>query len=434
MPDSVYNPFTDAEEVLFKDADGQLKVARKDSVEPWHPSESAALDAEAFLLVAPRAPDPLEMLADRVVAELKLAMPDEVLRKRLRNTVLSRLKDVRDQIETRETLTRPTKVGGLGLPPEVTENVLKIIERYVQQHDDRERNLIDQAIKEIEASVGMPLPSTDAPDPGAPAQATAAPAILAQQGNYTPSRPPVTVPPPAPAPSRGSPPPSSFRLTPLPAVSSPAVPPLPPYRVPPVAPPRPSPSPVQSRPAVAAAQPRPMAAPAPVPWVERPGEQPRPAKLPVAPPPREPLPLPRTPTVSAPVTPPPSAPVSPVEPALPAPPPVRPRTKLVGPLEELREMTLVDFRRLDEDAAKATSRIQEKIAILEQQSFGHKAAAIAAWRSSEVFKRYTELAAAAMGEKKPVGDVMKSMQSAGREVLTVAEFEAIADFNRTLRY
>lgn len=97
-------------------------------------------------------------------------------------------------------------------------------------------------------------------------------------------------------------------------------------------------------------------------------------------------------------------------------------------------MTLVDFRRLDSDPGKATQRLREKIALLEQQSFGHKAAAIAAWRRSETFQQYAEIAAAAMTEKKSITGIITARQSAGATSLTIAEFEAIADFNRTLRF
>lgn len=431
MPDSVYNPFTDAEEVLFKDVDGQLKVVRQGGVAPWQPSEAVVSGA----MSAPSAPDPLEQLADRVVAELKLALPDDILRKRFRSTVMSRLKDVRDQIETRETLTRPTKVGGMGLSPENAESAVKLIERYYQQYRDRERKSLDQSLKEIEASVGTPSPSIDAPAPMVSSQiSTPPPAIPLPR-----AAPPVPGPLAAPPASLTAPRPRPiFRLMPLPVSTFPEASPLPPYRPQPSVPPRPLPSSVQPpAPPTSARISPPPALPVPPPTLrmERPGELPSLAKPPLMPPQPEPSAIPRDATEPPPVPPlQPPTPLPPTEPAPPAAPPVRPRPKLVGPLEELREMTLVDFRRLDEDPVKATNRIREKIAILEQQSFGHKAAAIAAWRGSGVFKRYAELAAAAMAEKKSVGEVIKSRQSAGSEVISVAEFEAMADFNRTLRF
>jgi len=142
----------------------------------------------------------------------------------------------------------------------------------------------------------------------------------------------------------------------------------------------------------------------------------------VAPPPLE------IPSVPLPQLPPLPASVAPIVPS------VRVRPKLVGPLEEISELTVVDFRRLDADPAKATQRLREKIVLLEQQSFAHKVAAIAAWRKSEVFRRYTELASVAMVEKKPMVEVIAARKASEADVFTVEEFEAIADFNRTLRF
>ena len=114
--------------------------------------------------------------------------------------------------------------------------------------------------------------------------------------------------------------------------------------------------------------------------------------------------------------------------------PVRFRPKLTGPLEELREMTLMDFRRLDPNPRNATDRISEKIALQEQQSFAMKAKAIAAWRQCEIFRLYADLAGEAMSGKQAIAEVIGRWQAAGTASLTAAEFEAIADFNQTLRF
>jgi hypothetical protein len=113
---------------------------------------------------------------------------------------------------------------------------------------------------------------------------------------------------------------------------------------------------------------------------------------------------------------------------------VKVTTKLTGPVEEIKNLTLVDFRRLDSDPKKAAENIYNKILLLEEQSFTKKVQAILGWRESEVFKIYTEIAHESMDQKRSMAEVIEERKSAGKPTLSLAEFEAIMDLNQKLRF
>ena len=108
--------------------------------------------------------------------------------------------------------------------------------------------------------------------------------------------------------------------------------------------------------------------------------------------------------------------------------------KLVGPAEELSEMTLVDFRRLSSDPREAVSRIKEKINLLEKESISKKIAGMKAWQESETAKLYLEISRESLAKGMPANKIIAERVSAGRPTLTHDEYQAIMELNRNLRY
>lgn len=138
-------------------------------------------------------------------------------------------------------------------------------------------------------------------------------------------------------------------------------------------------------------------------------------------------------------TPPPSLPKQPPEVAIAAP-AQRPtmqdaeyRPTLLGPVEELRSMTLADFRRLARDPKEAARRIQDKIRLLEEDDYTQRAAAIAAWRGSVPVKMYLTITRA-MFEQGIGPDAAVAAQAAGPDALTLEEYNAIMELQNSLRY
>ncbi len=108
--------------------------------------------------------------------------------------------------------------------------------------------------------------------------------------------------------------------------------------------------------------------------------------------------------------------------------------QLVGPVEELGRMTLIDFRRLGETAQDMTDYIREKISLLEQESYAKRLEGIQAWQSNEVNKFYRLLGQASMAQNKSVEGVIDERVKAGKPSLSWDEFQAVMELNKELRF
>ncbi len=108
--------------------------------------------------------------------------------------------------------------------------------------------------------------------------------------------------------------------------------------------------------------------------------------------------------------------------------------KLSGPIDELRNMNIVDFRRLDPDPLRAAAKIKEKINLLEEDGFRKKLEGIRAWRESRINKEYIEIGRKSIGQKKPVNDIIHDKNISGHDTLREDEFEAIVNLNREIRF
>lgn len=113
---------------------------------------------------------------------------------------------------------------------------------------------------------------------------------------------------------------------------------------------------------------------------------------------------------------------------------IRGASRLTGPVEELRQMTLDDYRRLGEDSVGSIRRVYEKIQRLGQESFSQKAEGVKAWRDSVVYRLYLELGQESLMTGKPVAEVIANRSRQSQETLTEQEFTLVADLNRKLRF
>ncbi|MBI4426326.1 MAG: hypothetical protein HY567_02010 [Candidatus Kerfeldbacteria bacterium] len=113
---------------------------------------------------------------------------------------------------------------------------------------------------------------------------------------------------------------------------------------------------------------------------------------------------------------------------------IRGRSRLVGPVEELRGLTVVDFRRLGADPVACVRRVYEKIQQLARESFTKRADGIKAWRESEPHRLYVAMGQQGLLSSKSVREVLYARQQAGQAALTEQEFTLIADLNRKLRF
>ncbi|PLX21748.1 hypothetical protein C0584_01430 [Candidatus Parcubacteria bacterium] len=108
--------------------------------------------------------------------------------------------------------------------------------------------------------------------------------------------------------------------------------------------------------------------------------------------------------------------------------------RLMGPIDELLNMTIIDFRRLDSDPMRAAAKIKEKIDLLGEDGIKKKLEGKAAWRKSKVFKEYIDIGRKAIGQKKPIYEVINDKTFSNQETLKEAEFEAVLNLNREIRF
>lgn len=109
-------------------------------------------------------------------------------------------------------------------------------------------------------------------------------------------------------------------------------------------------------------------------------------------------------------------------------------TRLMGPVEEIRSLNLVDFRRMGGNPRQAIEKIKEKVDLMEEESYTKKSEAIQAWKKSEIYQIYLDIGNEGMNKGKSVQEIITSRKMDGRSYLTEEEFEAIGDLNKQLRF
>lgn len=87
----------------------------------------------------------LDYIVEEIIKKSGVKIDDRIF-DRLKRVVESRLREIRDLIETKEALMRQRQMGGAGLDVEQARNILKIIEEYRLKIHDGE-NLEEEAVK-----------------------------------------------------------------------------------------------------------------------------------------------------------------------------------------------------------------------------------------------------------------------------------------------
>lgn len=113
---------------------------------------------------------------------------------------------------------------------------------------------------------------------------------------------------------------------------------------------------------------------------------------------------------------------------------IKQKPKTMGPIDELRYMDLVDFRRLRPDPYQAIIKIKQKIDLLESYKYSQKIEGIKAWRMSPVNKLYLMLGQESIVSSRSVGQIIESLLAQGQDSLTQEEFNAITRLNKELRF
>ena len=110
---------------------------------------------------------------------------------------------------------------------------------------------------------------------------------------------------------------------------------------------------------------------------------------------------------------------------------MRKKPLTMTPIDELRYLNLVDFRRLHEDPTKAIIKILRKIKLLEGKKANRKIEGIQAWRESPVNKMYLNIGQKSITNGKSIQDIIKELGD--KESLNQQEFNAVGKLNYRLR-
>lgn len=340
-----------------------------------------------------------EQRADAFLKKLNMTFATDVLTKRFRNVVLSRLHDVRDKLGTEEMLVKTAKIGGMELGQETAQRVAGELEQEAARiHDEIQRlppaPAVPKPHKEQRAEKPAIIPPfvleaarAAAPSMLQPKQVAASTlaSVAALQSQNVQLR---TAPNTAPLPTAGP--------VMLPAPQTPRIPP-----------------------------------PAPLPQ----------ATIPI--PPRS-APQPAIPSIR-------TVPVQVIPPAMPAQreQTVAPRqamtqvgkqlvhdvrrpAKPMSPVDELADMTVDDFRRLGDTLPESASKVVEKIHLLAEDSFAKRAEGIAAWRKNVINQLYLAMGRESIVTGKTIDEIIQARERAQQPTLTSHEFALVSDINRHL--
>ncbi len=108
--------------------------------------------------------------------------------------------------------------------------------------------------------------------------------------------------------------------------------------------------------------------------------------------------------------------------------------RLVGPIEELSTMTLVEFRRLSEIPERACEKVLSKIDLLEQQGYDKKVQGVSAWKNAPIYKQYMMIAQETLMGGGKIQEVISKHKAVGEEMMTLQEYMAILNLNAKMRF
>ncbi len=110
------------------------------------------------------------------------------------------------------------------------------------------------------------------------------------------------------------------------------------------------------------------------------------------------------------------------------------KVKITGPIDELKFMDLVNFRRLSTDPKEIFLKINQKLEVLKNIDYGKMLEGVKAWRQSPVNKLYLKMFFKASNENKSIIEIIEDLKESNQEYLTYEEIEALIEFNRNLMF
>ena len=420
---SVLNEFISSVRLMSEDeyADWLAEETRKRNApeKPLTDDDQEIATIRAKMPPVPAVPSSvLEQAVQSIYSSLKDRPVDEYLVKRLQHVISSRLRDVRNEMELRMLLQRDSKVGGLGLPKALAETMAKSIEEgYALFHErimEEEKHRLDEQLEEQKKKIEERR-TREAEEHAQWYRDKILARKEQEEGKQRiteeikrvyavgPTNPINAHPMDVKEKTR-----ETARFGEL--VSAPAT--TAPVETPNKASPTNGPSPVGSSTAAAAAStvqsavPRPISTPATAP---APIQEVKVSKV----------------TADMATTAQPRPRLDDVRFASP---------RLMGPVQELRGLSLSEFRRLAKDPQIAAQKIRQKIETLGQESFERRVEGIKAMQESSLQQAYIKLVADAFRSGRPVVQLAEELRAKGEDVPSPDEVAAIISLNSTLHF
>ncbi|MCX6798348.1 MAG: hypothetical protein NTX66_04025, partial [Candidatus Falkowbacteria bacterium] len=113
---------------------------------------------------------------------------------------------------------------------------------------------------------------------------------------------------------------------------------------------------------------------------------------------------------------------------------IRPMPKIMGPIEELQFLDLVNFRRLGNAPAEIVNKVYNKIRLLEKTGYDQMIAGVVAWRKGIINRLYLKMCQEAFTKGVPLKEIISRRQQEKRECLTWEEVTAIVALNKKLMF
>ncbi len=113
---------------------------------------------------------------------------------------------------------------------------------------------------------------------------------------------------------------------------------------------------------------------------------------------------------------------------------IRPGIKLIGPVDELRTMSMVDFRRLSNDVTVRIQKIRSRIEVIAEDGPHEKIRAIQAFEQSAPVRLYREILKRSLIEQKSTEVLCEEYKKQGKEFLDLDEITALRQFLTQIRY
>ncbi|MBI5037338.1 MAG: hypothetical protein HZC01_01335 [Candidatus Kerfeldbacteria bacterium] len=329
--------------------------------------------AELQKMVTQPASDPaqtVDAVVERVIRKHNLTFDSDLMQKRFAKVLESFIRGLRSAIEVEDVLQRQTKIGGLGFAAPVATAV---IESVMVESDTMRHGKPAAQTPVIKKPASQPAPERGM-------YAAAPPAFVPRPGGAAPVSPVTPTMPADMAAALAAMKPPAAAIPPAPIVS--------PVPRPPV------------RPAVPISEtPRPVA-PAHELYGQSDQAMPRIRQT--------------------------------MRPDKPQMIDIRQPAGVVGPVEEIHQVDLQEFRRLGTNPSESADKVYEKIELLEEESWEMRMQAVQAWRTSPLFALYLAIGRESMEQNVPIGEIVRKRRESQQPFLLTEEFFAINALNARL--